>query len=100
MITFHTDTLVPPVIPDDTTGIQQYSHNSLLIYPNPAHGQCTVQFDGVMPTVVRLYTLEGSLVWEAAPNKEIMEVKLPSKGVFLLVSETKEGTVSRRIVNW
>lgn len=100
MITFHTDTLVPPIIPDDSTGIQPYSHNNLLIYPNPAHGQCTVRFDGVMPTVVRLYTLDGSLVWEATPNKEIMEVKLPSKGVFLLVSETKEGTVSRRIVNW
>lgn len=100
MITFHTDTLVPPVIPDDSTGIQQFSNDNLLIYPNPAHGQCTVRFDGVMPTVVRLYTLEGSLVWEAAPNKETMEVRLPSKGVFLLVCETKEGTVSRRIVNW
>jgi hypothetical protein len=59
-----------------------------------------VQFGGKLPTLVRLYTLEGSLVWEAAPNKETMEVKLPSKGVFLLVCETKEGTVSRRIVNW
>ncbi len=99
MITFHTDTLVPPVIPDDSTGIQQYSHNNLLIYPNPAHGQCTMQFGDKLPIVVRLYTLEGALVWEATPNKETMEVRLPSKGVFLLVSETKEGTVLRKIVS-
>ena len=100
MITFHTDTLVPPVIPDDSTGIQQYSNDNLFIYPNPAHGQCTVQFGGQLPTLVRLYTLNGSLVWEATPNKDTMEVKMPSKGVFLLVCEKKEGTVLRKIVNW
>lgn len=102
MTTFHTDTL-PVVIEDttgldDTTGIKTYATDYLHIYPNPAQGKCTVQFEE-MPVVVRLYALNGSLLMEAVPVKETMELTLPTSGVFLLVCEMKEGTVIRKIVN-
>ena len=100
MVSFHTDTLVPPaVIPDDTTGIRQSGTSSLLVYPNPAHGQCVIQFTREIPQTIRLYTLEGKLVQEIIPAKETLELTFPGKGVFIINCEMKEGTVVRKIVN-
>ena len=99
MVTFHTDTLVPPVDPGDSTGIQTLTADKMLVYPNPAQGRCTVQFEREMPGVVRLYTIEGTLLQEIRPNKETLELNLPGQGVFLLVCEMKEGTVTRKIVS-
>lgn len=99
MVSFHTDTLVPPVIPDDTTGIQAFIADGLKIYPNPAHGQCVVHFEREMPQVIRLFTVDGTLCQEIIPNKETIELTLSTAGVFILSCEMKEGTVTRRIVN-
>ena len=101
MTTFHTDTLVPPtpVDPVDSTGIQTLTAGKMLVYPNPAHGQCTVQFERETPSVVRLFTIEGTLVQEFIPTHESIELTLPSSGVFLLVCDMKEGTVVRKIVS-
>lgn len=90
MLTFQTD---------NHTGIQTLADDNMLVYPNPAQGLFTVQFDREIPSVVRLFTLEGVLVQEIIPTKETLEVTLPSSGVFLLVCEMKEGTVTRKIVN-
>lgn len=100
MVSFHTDTLVPPVIPEDSTGIQTFIADGLKIYPNPAHGQCVVHFERETPQVIRLYTVSGVLCQEIIPNKETIELTLPTSGVFILSCEMKEGTVTRRIVSW
>jgi len=102
MITFHTDTLVPPappVDPEDSTGIQTFTTDYLQVYPNPAHGHCVVRFTQEMPKVVRLYSVDGALLKELFPNKETLDLMLPSTGVFILSCEMKEGTVTRKIVN-
>lgn len=99
MTTFHTDTLVPPVIIDDSTGIQNFTAGNLLVYPNPAKGQCMVRFSEEMPAVVRLYTIEGVLVKEIIPETETIELILPTKGVFFLCCEMKAGTAVQKIVN-
>ena len=101
MMTFHTDTLVPPtpVDPVDSTGIRTLTTDKMLVYPNPAHGQCTVQFECETPNVVRLFTIEGILVQEFIPTSESFELIFPGKGTFLIVCEMKEGTVARRIVS-
>lgn len=90
MLTFQTD---------NHTGIQTLADDNLQIYPNPAQGQCTVQFERETPNVVRLFTLEGALVQEIIPTKETLELTLPASGVYLLVCEMKEGTVTRKIVS-
>lgn len=90
MVTFQTDIL---------TGIQTIANDNMLVYPNPAQGQCTVRFDRETPSVVQLFTLEGALVQEIVPTKETLELTLPASGVYLLVCEMKEGTVTRKIVN-
>ena len=100
MVSFHTDTLVPPVIPEDSTGIQTFIADGLKIYPNPAHGQCVVRFEKEIPQIIRLYTVSGILCQEIIPGKETIELTLPTSGVFILSCEMKDGTVTRRIVNW
>lgn len=92
MITFHTDL-------SDSTGIQTLTSDNLQIYPNPAHGKCVVRFAQEIPEVVRLYSVEGVLLKEIVPTKETLDLLLPSKGVFILSCETKERTVTRKIVN-
>jgi len=91
MLTFHTDTLIH-------TGIRTIADDNLLIYPNPAQGQCTVQFERETPNVVRLFTIEGVLVQEIIPTRESIELTLPANGVYLLVCDMKEGTVVRKVV--
>lgn len=108
MVSFHTDTL--SVIPEDTThtedttvvdttGIQIFTTQPLTIYPNPAHGQCVVQFEQELPSAVRLYGQNGQLLIETVPTKETMELELPAAGVYLLVCEMKAGVVTRRIIS-
>ena len=98
MTTFHTDTLVPPVI-IDSTGIQNFKINNLLIYPNPANGQCVVHFEQEIPKNVKLYSIEGVLLLQTSPDRESMNLLLPAKGVYILTCEMKEGTVTRKIIN-
>ncbi len=105
MMSFHTDTLVPPAVnPGDTTGgdttsIQRFAANMLTVYPNPAHGQCVVSFAGELPQTVKLYTLDGKLIQETIPTKETIELTFPTTGIFILNCEMREGTLTRKIVN-
>ena len=98
IISFHTDTLVSPV-DDDTVGIHTVACSELRIYPNPAHGQCVVQFGQEVPKSLRLYTIDGVLIEEIIPQRESVSLQLPSKGVYMLHCEMKEGAVVRKIVN-
>ena len=97
MMTFHTDTL--PSVIDDSVGIHNYVNYEVKIYPNPAHGHCTLHFGQELPKVVRLYSIDGALLKEWIPQKETMELRLPESGAFLLYCETKSGVVVRKVVN-
>ena len=97
MMTFHTD-ILPSVI-DDSVGIHNYVNYEVKIYPNPAHGHCTLHFGQELPKVVRLYSIDGALLKEWIPQKETMELRLPESGAFMLYCETKSGVVVRKVVN-
>ncbi len=104
MVSFRTDTLTAVIedtttTPDDSVSIHGYALDHLLVYPNPAQGQCVVQFEQELPSVVRLYSLSGQLLMEAVPAKETMELELPAAGVYLLVGEMRRGVVTRRIIS-
>ena len=58
-----------------------------------------VQFAQEKPKIVKLYTIAGALIQEVIPTKETLELTLPTKGIFILSCEMKEGTVVRKIVN-
>ena len=93
-MTFHTDTIIP-----DSTGIHPFAQNQLRIYPNPAHGHCVLQFTQELPDVIRLFAIDGTLLLETVPYKETLELNLPSRGIFILNCEMKDGTIVRKIVN-
>ena len=99
MISFKTDTLVPPTIPDDTTGIVSFSNANFQVFPNPAQGQCTVRFDGPTPSRIQLYNIEGKLLQIITPDAETVPLSLPVSGVYILRIETEEGSFVRKIVN-
>ena len=94
MVSFHTDTLPTIGIEDNT-----YTTDYVKIYPNPAQGRCVVQFEQEMPSVMRLYAMDGALVMETVPDKETMQLTLPSRGIFILACETKKGVVMQKIIN-
>lgn len=98
MVNFRTDTLGSPG-DNDTTGIQTYRADNLLVYPNPAKGHCTVRFAHEMPKVVRLYSIDGKLLRQLIPDKETMELSLPTPGIFILQCEMETGTATHKIIN-
>lgn len=94
MLSFRTDTIPTIGIEDNT-----YATDYVKIYPNPAQGRCVVQFEQEMPSVMRLYAMDGALVMETVPDKETMQLTLPSRGIFILACETKKGVVMQKIIN-
>lgn len=100
MVSFKTDTLIPPVIPDDTTGVNTFAVHNILCYPNPAHGSCTLQFNGERPTNVLLYSIDGKLLQSLVPDKETINLSLPYSGIFMIRCETEKGILTRKIVSF
>ncbi len=100
MVSFKTDTLIPPVIPDDTTGVNTFAAHNILCYPNPAHGSCTLQFNEERPTNVLLYSIDGKLLQSLVPDKETINLSLPYSGIFMIRCETEKGVITRKIVSF
>ena len=101
---FKTDTL--PITPEDTTGpdnpdyIQLFTNDIISIFPNPSHGNCTVQFHEQLPVMVQLYGIDGKLLQSIVPNNETINLSLPYSGIFMLRCETEKGVVVRKIVSF
>ena len=104
MISFKTDTL--PITPDDTTGpedpdyIQLFTNDIISIFPNPAHGNCTVQFHEQQPAKIQLYSIDGKLLQNIILNNETINLSLPYSGIFMLRCETEKGILTRKIVSF
>ena len=99
-------TIVPPdttiVPPDTTVSIRdQFStlNSQFSVFPNPAHGQCVVDLVAVKEAELRLYTLDGRLLYALVTRDPKITLLLPRSGVFLLQVITPEGVLSRKIVN-
>ena len=99
-------TIVPPdttIVPPDTTVFirDQFStlNSQFSISPNPAHGQCVVDLVAVKEAELRLYTLDGRLLYALVTRDPKVTLLLPRSGVFLLQVITPEGILSRKIIN-
>lgn len=82
-------------VPDD---IQSADNNKLLCFPNPANGQCQLQFQQT-PLSMKLYSIDGKLLQQMTPQTENITLELPYKGIFILQCETDQGSFSKKIVN-
>ena len=97
MVSFKTDTLVSPANPDN---ILSTTNDIISILPNPAHGNCTVQFHAQQPVKVQLYGIDGKLLQSIASNGESINLSLPYSGIYMLRCETEKGVVVRKIVSF
>lgn len=82
----------------DGSSIQPFTENVMRCFPNPANGQCQLQFQQ-KPLSVKLYSINGKLLQQTTPQTENITLELPYKGVFILQCETDQGTFSKKIVN-
>lgn len=87
-------------VPEDTTGIQNITDDNILIFPNPAHGNCTLQFNEQQPSSIQLYAIDGKLLQTITPDNSTINLSLPYSGIFLLRCETEKGVMLRRIINF
>lgn len=83
---------------DDGSSIPTFAENSILCFPNPANGQCTLQFQQ-KPLSVKLFSVDGKLLQQTTPTSENITLSLPYQGVFILHCETDQGVVVRKIIN-
>lgn len=87
--------------PDDPTGIYgpATSKNDVTVFPNPAHGECTVKLaEG--DAELRLYNYDGRLVKVMSSNQSSeFSVQLPEPGVYMLQVVTRDGATVRKIVS-
>ena len=82
----------------DGSSVQTLAEDRVLCYPNPANGQCQLQFQQ-KPLSIKLYSIDGKLLQQTTPLTENITLELPYKGIFILQCETDQGTFSKKIVN-
>lgn len=72
----------------------------LTLYPNPAHGRCTVTLPcPASLATLQLYTLDGRLLETFQTDGSSFTLELPTSGLFLLRVVTPDGTFTGKIVN-
>jgi hypothetical protein len=82
----------------DGNSIPLLEEDKMLCYPNPANGQCQLQFQQ-KPLSIKLYSIDGKLLQQTTPLTENITLDLPYKGIFILQCETDQGSFSKKIVN-
>ena len=82
----------------DPDNVSSVSSNNMRCFPNPANGQCQLQFQQ-KPLSIKLYSIDGKLLQQTTPLTENITLELPYKGVFILHCETDQGIITRKIVN-
>lgn len=88
--------------PEDTTGsgIHNMINDGLTIFPNPAHGNCTLRFDEQQPSSIQLYAIDGKLLQTVTPTDRTINLSLPYSGIFMIRCESEKGIIVRKIVNF
>lgn len=96
-VTFTTDTMyVPPTPPE---GIAPNGESDIVFYPNPAHGQCHIQFGNTAVSRIRLYTVDGRMLQDMPVTQCEYTLTLPSAGLYFVEVDTPQGPVFRKISN-
>ena len=82
-----------------TIGISTADLESVLVYPNPAHGSVTIEAKG--PATVTLFSLNGRAVntWTTASGTMTIDLSaVPQGGYFIKVVSSGSVTVRKLIV--
>lgn len=79
--------------------INQAATPRLNVFPNPAHGYCTIDLGNLKQGTLRLYTIEGRLIDEKAVHDNQINVALPHNGIFIIEYRNADTTLRQRIIN-
>ncbi len=80
-------------------GIIDTEVEKLNVYPNPAHGYCTIDLGDLKQGTLHIYTIEGQLIEEKTIHGNRINVALPHTGIFLLEYRNADTILRQRIIN-
>jgi hypothetical protein len=83
---------------NDPNGINaKYTNNGVSVYPNPSNGSFTVKSEALIQNV-KLMDMLGQEVIVLQPNAQMVKLNNLASGMYLLITETKSGLSTQRIV--
>ncbi|HRI01864.1 MAG TPA: T9SS type A sorting domain-containing protein [Saprospiraceae bacterium] len=97
------EVIVRTTVPGPTVATQSVpEENSILIYPNPAnqdfHGITILSLAKENIDELILYNNLGIPVWNTKPNKELIEIPIPSSGIYFAQILIHQTTVLKKII--
>jgi len=82
----------------DVLGIEEYSLDSISVYPNPVLNDLHINLhNSIQVETAKIYSITGQVVLQVQNRKDI-DVSSLNPGVYLLRIETTQGTITRKIV--
>ena len=91
------DTMTVNVVVLDITGVNEISHEELLIFPNPAHEMIWVK---AKKGTISIYDAAGKLVYSTIINSEITSIDLNeiSSGIYFVELTNESGVVREKFL--
>lgn len=87
----------------DITGLDshddyfRYKQKKMLFYPNPANEMIHLLHEGL--NFVRIYDISGNLLFDSpASSSKTIDISFLKKGVYLVVANTADQTVSQKLI--
>ena len=91
------DTMILNVVVLDITGVNEISHEELLIFPNPAHEMIWVKAKN---GTISIYDAAGKLVYSTIINSEITSIDLNgiSSGIYFVEVNSNVGIIRKKLL--
>lgn len=82
----------------DNTGLNDFTHISLDIFPNPASERVEISADGLIKEVV-MYDMSGKIIQSCKPNSRntILTINGVPTGIYIFRVKTDEGIYNRKL---
>ena len=90
----HTDSL-----PHHPQGVDVVDGSQVRMFPNPAHGQVTVELGNVKAQSVKVYSMEGRELMSVTAVEGQVVIMLPYKGLFVVEVQTENGRMYQKVNN-
>lgn len=80
-------------------GISSTQNQQVSLYPTPAHGTVTINYQQLSVQQIALYTADGRLLFSQPAQGSQATLHLPQPGLYILQLQTPQGNIHRRIIN-
>ncbi len=83
------------------TDTDDISQSSFQIYPNPSNGEFSIEAGHLKINSLKLYDISGKLLWQEnnpTEQSKILKFGYLNNGIYVLLAETKEEFISKRLI--